>query len=145
MPLTLPDPQLPPDPGDALQSIQRNFEALATRLDDAAVTAATLTASTTASATFSNGASSGSTLAARKYANGLVILSGGISNSNNNQSLSPNIVYATLPAGYRPTAEMGVAAPGASRVKIETDGDISFVGTTTGITVFLDGYAFHAA
>lgn len=32
MPLTLPDPQLPGDPQDALQSIQRNFEALAQTL-----------------------------------------------------------------------------------------------------------------
>ena len=32
MPLALPDPQLPGDPQDALQSIQRNFEALAQTL-----------------------------------------------------------------------------------------------------------------
>jgi len=33
MPLNLPDPQLPGNPQDALQSIQRNFEALATRVN----------------------------------------------------------------------------------------------------------------
>ena len=34
MPLPLPDPQLPADPSEALQSIQRNFEALRAAVDN---------------------------------------------------------------------------------------------------------------
>lgn len=39
MPLALPDPQLPGNPKDALQSIQRNFEALALRVSSLKITA----------------------------------------------------------------------------------------------------------
>lgn len=142
MPLPLPDPQLPADPRDALESIQRNFDALATAS----------TPPVTAAATFQNSAVAATpALAARKYPSGQVILSGGVANLS---GLSNNTTYATLPAGYRPSATVRAAA-GTGQTSLNpvtaiigTDGTVQIVGASVGsslIAFYLDGITFHAA
>ena len=142
MPVTLPDPQLPGDPQDALQSIQRNFEALATAPES----------SVTDTATYSNGASapSGRTLTARKYPSGQVVLSGGVARLS---GFSTATTYATLPTGFRPEAKMNAAAGGDQTsldpvtAIIDTDGTVEVTGASVGATLtsfYLDGITFHA-
>lgn len=140
MPLPLPDPQLPSDPGDALQSIQRNFEALAAEQG-----------SDTATATYSNGASAptGADLTARKYPNGQVVLSGGAIKL---AGFATSTTYATLPAGYRPAATMRVAVGVPQNLDpatavIDTDGTVELLGASVGVSMtsfYLDGITFHS-
>jgi hypothetical protein len=122
------------------------------KLNNAAVTAAKIAASTTALLTFSNGASAADPGAptARKYADGLVTLTGAVIRV----SPSQNTVYATLPAGYRPATELRIPITVDSRstiaeASIATNGEIRFfwlsgVGTP-GVGFYLDGIALHAA
>ena len=142
MPLSLPDPQLPADPGDALQSIQRNFDALATAS----------TPPVTAAATYQNSAVAATpALEARKYATGQVVLSGGVANLS---GFSNTTTYATLPTGFRPAQKMRAAA-GTNQNSldpvtaiIDTDGTIQIIGASVGATLtalYLDGVSFHAA
>ena len=142
MPVTLPDPQLPGDPQDALQSIQRNFEALATAPES----------SVTDTATYSNGASAptGASLTARKYGSGQVVLSGGVVRLS---GFATSTTYATLPAGFRPAAKINAAAGVPQNLDpvtaiIDTDGTVQVLGASVGATLtsfYLDGITFHAA
>jgi hypothetical protein len=134
MPLSLPDPQLPADPGDALQSIQRNFDALATAS----------TPPVTAAATNASGVTG--TLTARKYADGLVILEGELSKAG----LVAGDSVATLPSGFRPGAALTnipiAFGTDRSAVSVSTAGAItlSALAPTIGV-VALNHASFHAA
>jgi hypothetical protein len=140
MPLALPDPQLPADPKDALESIQRNFEALATDPPP----------SVTATATYENGAVSFSGgVVARKYADGKVVLSGGVNRSG---GFSADTTYARLPAGFRPVAALRVAVAGFGGLSavpinatINVSGTIQLPNPGDAETFLLDGITFHAA
>jgi len=153
MPLNLPDPQLPGNPQDALQSIQRNFEALATSLvganeiADGAITGEKIAASTTDTATTASGISGSFTV--RKYADSLVLISGSV---NRATALANGELLATLPVGYRPASNItGVGFvfdggnPGVARIQINTSGQVSRLEATVNPTIVTASFAFHAA
>jgi len=126
MPLPLPDPQLPADPRDALESIQRNFDALATAS----------TPSVTATATNASGITG--TLTARKYADGLVILEGTLTRSGAGD-------LGTLPAGFIPANTIIVPVARASGSGVVTITNVGSISTSFGGSNSLSHVSFHAA
>jgi hypothetical protein len=137
---------------DAVENAQIADDAVGTaQIADGAVTGDKIAASTTGSVTFSNSASDGSPgVVARKYANGQVMLEG----SFLRVGASKATIYATLPAGYRPSATRYFAIKiGDTEIlgtaEVDTGGNITldWSGTPSPApyTFFLDGITFHAA
>lgn len=155
MPLPLPDPQLPADPRDALESIQRNFEALVgaivgtEEIADGAVTGDKIAASTTTTATNESGVTG--TLTARKYADGLVVLQGTLDKSSGSWSGTTTTI-ATLSVGYRPSDLLRIpiyAVAGFTQqtvfCQINSDGSILLGATSSTTQAQIHGITFHAA
>lgn len=114
------------------------------KINNGAITTAKIEASTTDTATNASGVTG--TLTARKYAGGLVILSGSLTLS---PAKSATELIATLPAGYRPTSgllNVPVVSGAAGAVNIGGTGEIRVSTGSANLTAApLSHVSFHAS
>ena len=142
MPLPLPDPQLPGNPQDALQSIQRNFEALAQ-----ALTAPSEWASVSYVNNFADYGSPYAAVGYYKDPFGRVHLRGAMEKTSGSAPASA----FTLPAGFRPTeteAFLVLNSPTLNRsavLVIAPSGTVTMEYLNATAFISLSGVSFRAA
>lgn len=122
------------------------------KIDSAAVTAAKIAAATTATATNESnfgGFPVTGTLTARKYADGLVVCQGSLSCGI---QIFAGTTFATLPAGYRPAAELTTlvpattsSAPKLTTIVVGTNGQLQVASGSPSATPIVCNLVFHAA